>query len=256
MSFGAGPFTDLLTQVKGSTGEKTAAAAPFWGDNPDAWDAVFIANVRLPGLAKVGGKGFEQRVDAKKTAGKHGASITRTGNEPARVEIQVQLWTEEHLVAYEKLIRQVKPRKAEYKTVTKATYDTTPKVHRRTVSVGYAGGRASTSWDYEEEQMTLTIEKKRVETAKEIGGPVDIYHPALAIFGIRSVVVLSATLPEYGDKGIYSSRIECIEYVAPAQSKAAVDTARKSKADITSLPTAFGKRINKATPADDNTGPT
>ena len=106
---GAGPYVDLLSRGQHSKlGGEATSGSPFWEDNPDAWDAVYLGGMRIPGLCAVSGKGFEQRIDKKKTAGKHGAKLTHTGNDCADFEIAVRMWTPEHLRDFERLMRELK----------------------------------------------------------------------------------------------------------------------------------------------------
>lgn len=259
MTLTGGPFFDFTTQTAQSALQgASASSAPFWGDQPDSWDAVYLAGVRIPGLCTVGGKGFEQRVDKKKTAGKHGAKITRTGNECADIDITVRMWTQEHLTAFEQLLKAVKPRKEVRATTTK----TLPAGNRWEAyadQMVYDGASPAYRRLRESQAPAQATKTSTKVIEKAVGGAVPIYHPALALFGISKVVVLSATLPEPSSQGEFQSRLKCIEYVEEGKSKSKVETVKSSAADprIMGLgPGAGGRRIAaQSTPADDNTGP-
>jgi hypothetical protein len=71
------------------------------------------------------------------------------------------------------------------------------------------------------------VTKKTVDTGALGGpGPVDIYFPTLALFGITKVQILSIGLPVQKTKDIFECRIKCTQYFA--QKKAAVTTNEKS----------------------------
>lgn len=66
------------------------------GDNANAWDYVYLGLIKTPGVATVQIT-KERAVDKKKSAGKHGATLTIHGVNPAEGNIQLVIWTPEQL---------------------------------------------------------------------------------------------------------------------------------------------------------------
>jgi len=100
---------DAFEDVRGlGLGLNFSRSTPFWGDDPDAWDQVVIANVGLPGLAEVEGD-VELRVDLKEAPGNKGARHTLLGWKPAEVNITLRIWTAAQWSLWLTLAKQLRP---------------------------------------------------------------------------------------------------------------------------------------------------
>lgn len=84
--------------------------APFWEDEPEAYDVVDIAGHRFH-VASVGGD-CGIKLDAKTAPGVDGTTIRYQGVEPAKVTLTLLLWQEEHLRAFEALVTLIRPKAA------------------------------------------------------------------------------------------------------------------------------------------------
>lgn len=82
---------------------------PWWGDDPDSWEAVWLDGERLPGLSFITGE-VGIRVSRKKVAGKHGESRVQFGYEAAKLQIHLVIWKKEHLDAWNKQLQTLRPR--------------------------------------------------------------------------------------------------------------------------------------------------
>lgn len=189
--------TGTATTRRGTDGKlKPPAVAQFWGHTatadayqdytdemrPGDWDVCLLDGVALPGLAQVRGEGFEQRIHKVKSPGRHGATHRYLGNANVDFEVTVLLWTEEHLQRFAKLVS----------LLTTAPPPQTRRVKQKQV-VGYSAvGTDGVSGMTE----SRTIETTVVETLASSGPrTIDVYHPALALFGIRTATVMKVTLP-------------------------------------------------------------
>jgi hypothetical protein len=109
-------MSDDLTKQHATGGLDLSAAVsvPFWGDDPGSWDTVSFtlpnsATVhQMPGLARVSGHVALHR-DKVSSPGKIGVRSTLLGYRPAEVDLLVRLWTAEHLRAFEKIAKYIRP---------------------------------------------------------------------------------------------------------------------------------------------------
>jgi hypothetical protein len=165
----------------------------FWGDAPEAWDTVIIEGLALPGTCDIRGEGFEQRVHRIKARGKHGSTHRYVGTANVDFEVIVKLWTAQHLRDFETLVDLITHAPPPKKRVTKQL------VH----SGGHTGPTGAT-------QYTDVKEVTTVEWL-ESSGPrtVDIYHPALALFGIRTATVMRVSIPEPETRDVYRASLRC-----------------------------------------------
>lgn len=200
-----GPFLDMTQQaMTGSLGRSTdvvarrkairsSAGTPFPGNNPAPYQTVrFAQNIQLPGECKVTGKGFEQRMQRDQPAGSHGTHTKSVGIQPARFTIAIRMWMPEHWDALQRLIPLLKSQKQ------KVTTD----------AVGFTGNANGAGFSGVVPNTTTT---KTVATGP---APLDVYHPVLALFKIRSVHILSVTLPQPGSEvDVWECAIECEEFV-------------------------------------------
>lgn len=215
-----GPFLDLtkqvlqpddgnLVQVPGSPRPAiaTSSGTPFWGTNPGAYETVrFAKNIILPGQCKVTGKGFEQRLQKDKAPGTHGASVKSIGMQPAKISIVVRMWTEDHLRAFEALVPLLKMQKYTQKAVEEVPYWTAPSFPGKPFSGVLA---------------PETVKKSKTVHAGP--KPIDVYHPMLAMFRVRSVHIESISIPQpSSEPEVWEATIACEEFIyRPTAVKAA-----------------------------------
>lgn len=239
----ANPYLDLSRQVLvpvSNYEEDTADAlrtrelllqwssgTPFWGSDPAAYEHVrFAKNIILPGICKISGRGFEQRLQRDKPAGTHGHSVKQLGIHPCKVQIEVRMWTPEHLQDFERLIPLLLAQK--YKTEVRAEAVYTERradlfadeTTNRSTLLGSFGFTPAASLN---RPGTDTATQTRTVTVAAGPQAVDVYHPMLALFKIRSVHIASVSIPEpTGDGDVWQARIECEQFInKPVAVKAA-----------------------------------
>lgn len=90
----------------------------FWGSGSEealdvewlsSWDVVTLGGETLPGRCVLRGQ-FARKIDVKQAPGRDGSTLTDLGYEPARIELTIWLWTEEHWEAFERLVPRIRPR--------------------------------------------------------------------------------------------------------------------------------------------------
>jgi hypothetical protein len=87
-----------------------ADGVPFWGNEPQLYDQILIG----PSLFQYtpvdvsGEVGF--KLDVKPAPGRDGAHETNQGYDPAKLEVSLSLYMEEHLRAWEALLQVIRPR--------------------------------------------------------------------------------------------------------------------------------------------------
>jgi hypothetical protein len=222
---------------------RTAAGQPFWGEKPLAWDTVTVAGRRLPGIARVSGTAMEHRTDRQKTRGKSGAKIVLQGYEPAPFEVVLLLWTEEHLRTFESLIPVLKPRYPVQRS-TPGPAPSQPVTEEAAGAMGMGGIRVRDASGnlVTYAQFATAVNRRTAPRTRPARGPapVDVAHPALAMWGIRSAQVLSVGFPEPRAEGGDGRevRIKCLEWVG--RRGAAVVAPTASGTDFTAgVPTAY-----------------
>jgi hypothetical protein len=67
-------------------------AAPYWQDDPDAWDKISIAGSPFPGLAKVKASSG-RKIDVKPVRGRDGARMKDAGYENAKIDVEIRVST-------------------------------------------------------------------------------------------------------------------------------------------------------------------
>ena len=88
--------------------------APFWnesGEGQDQWDQLILAGNTWPGLADVSGSGVKRRIDVKKTKGKDGAVLKDNGMDPAKLKINLRIWTAEQWSRFNELLPLIHPKR-------------------------------------------------------------------------------------------------------------------------------------------------
>lgn len=90
----------------------------FWGtaDGAKAWDTILISGQAAPGIAKVTGKGFAQKLDMKKVKGSGSYILRFEGQDAAEFTVLLRVWTQQQLTDLYALIRRIKPKKGEAPT--------------------------------------------------------------------------------------------------------------------------------------------
>lgn len=206
------PFEDFTIAVRNQDGLREASSVPFWGDFPATWERVYIAGKVLPGVCSVRGAGYKRRADKKRIAGEHGERMTDTGHDCAEVEITCQLYTQKHLEDFQKIIKSVVKRVAATKTTEEPQF------------VGFTDARGAT--------VSVAAGTKKVTTGGEKlePGPVDVVHPALVIFRIKSVQIMEVSLPESKGKDVFEVKLKCREFIPAA--KASVTSNQGSKSSL------------------------
>lgn len=68
----------------------TLDALPHWHDEPDVYDALFLAGQRIPGVVKVD-ISRKVKIDKKSPKGKNKAVVTKQGVEAAEVSIEIRV---------------------------------------------------------------------------------------------------------------------------------------------------------------------
>lgn len=218
----ADPFVDLSTQIivplsNFVEDEDDALATravlaqwdsgtPFWGKYPGAYETVrFAKSLSLPGQCKLSGKGFEQRLQKDKPPGVHGHSVKQIGIQPAKVEILCRMWTEKHLEDFEKLIPLLLSQRYKLVPDTKSNI-----LGEAGLTQGLGGIGFLEVSDRVRNRQAVTGTKSVAAGPKAI----DIYHPLLALFKIRSVHVLSVGIPTpSSDHGVWEVKIDCEQFI-------------------------------------------
>lgn len=245
---GKSVFEDWTQMEPGGVGE--ALTVPFWGDQPEAWNRVYISGVVLPGIATVSGTGYKRRVDRRKTAGQHGESMTDLGDDCSEIEIILTLWTEQHLRDFQAVVRRIIRKRGKARTGVKgATSPGSPTLEEQQFFVGLSSGATAFTpgtpyGTYElptstparpdaafEQAMkygtpTYTPVKTSNADVEDAPAPLDVVHPALAIYRIRSVQIVEASLPTPKGKDIFEVRLKGREFIDKRATK--VTTADQS----------------------------
>lgn len=205
----------------------TAGGTSFWGKYPqDYQHVIFGKGLRLPGTCKVSGTGFEQRLKRDQPAGTHGHSVKQLGIQPSKFDIRIQLWTEEQLEDFARLIPVLKQQR--YKTTKQVESvgftgldpfaDTSRNLSTRLNEHGFVPIQNQSTVDpiFNEAARITPTTKVIKNVSVPVGpAPIAVYHPMLALFKIRMVHIVSVSLPEptSGDPGIWECVIKCEEFV-------------------------------------------
>lgn len=230
-----GPEGDEITV--GRSGAADPERVPFWSTSPEAWDTVIIEKQALPGLCRIDGEGFEQRVNKTKVRGRHGSSHRYVGKGNVDFTVDVLMWTQKHLETFARIVTLIthapKPTKTR-KVITKVATGVTDPFYLEKFAVGIQANQSRANavapfalqqgdiyadpfylqqygLGYSPQIADTQATKVTVETY-ESSGPrtVEIYHPALALFGIRTATVMRISLPTpSGDGDVYRASLRC-----------------------------------------------
>jgi hypothetical protein len=194
-------------------------AIPFWGgegaDGPDyseqPWDIItFVVDQRLlqsPGIAVVKCVTKERIDQQKPNGGDVGVAITR-GHDPARIDIQIKVWTESQWEKLQELMealwRKSGGANRQDRTVTR------PKVRFKTAqetqAAALAGGNA-----------TITERIKTSDADATKAAAISMSHPATNLYGIGAIIIESTESIDVGADLIGTLRIKAIQYNPPSK---------------------------------------
>lgn len=155
---------------------------PFWGESPELWDTVAIGGVEIPGLCRISGTGARVRSDKKRAAGRDGANVAMLGLDIVAFSIEVRMWREEHLTAFQDIIAMAKPKKRPIRKV---------------------------------ESKEESVNHHTEITSRVVGYdlvPLEVSHPALELFGITQCTIQSIAIPVEQTPGLWVSTIQCDEF--------------------------------------------
>ncbi len=222
----------------------TETGVPYWGQFPEVWDTASIGGESIPGICRVSGDGLKIRSDQKRAAGMDGASVAMLGLDVASFTIEVKLWTEEHLRAFQAIIGLAKPKTIPRYKTTRGTSSSVTQV--RYAVVNGEGGPQSVMYGG---HRIATIQRKLVGYDLV---PLDVSHPALSLFGITQCVVESISLPAEQSPGLWTATLRCREFRKPARRGVSRETSGQTKqvGDLDGIQTAID-----AKPSQRNTSP-
>ena len=82
----------------------------------NAWDTLYIEDVRIPGLCEIDGK-IGTKIDVQPVKGQKGAKTTNEGPDPATLSIKLRLATSDEVHELTDILDSLHPRKADQKAV-------------------------------------------------------------------------------------------------------------------------------------------
>jgi hypothetical protein len=246
---GTDSYEDIGSTQRNLSSPVSPGGVAYWGDNPELYDTVELAGLKLPGLCSVKGKGYEMRRKQHKPPGKHGVSTTIIAHEPAEFVINVLMTTKAHLDTFKALVPVFKPTAKPKEDKKKDKSDAFTHAFK---------GQASKAADGTITLPTLTIRTEAVAAAEDNSQPkyVTVDHPLLALFRISHCRIIKVTIPEQvEDKGMWKSEIHCIEEVLEGNRKA--KTGKTGSGNLLTIKTAQDKLLNRVpeSPSKSNVGP-
>lgn len=197
---------------------------PFWDNDErgyegplyssNAWDVVELGGQKLPGVWTAQAVA-SKRVDEKQAAGSHAATPTFLGKKPAEVTLTGYIWTPAQLKLWNDIVELIWPPPC---------------------------------------LLPMDAKKAKAFKRKLDNTALDIYHPALAMLRISSVIVEAIPSPAPGrNSGERTVVIKCREFVARSKKTAssAVKTVESSVGVVEeyqpqerNYTTADGKSVN------------
>jgi hypothetical protein len=85
------------------------ATIPWPGDDPTAWDLLFLGGAVFPGLCRIKAPKGGQKIDKKDSPGSDGESTTQQGEKAKTGEILIRMWEREQWDEYENAHKIVEP---------------------------------------------------------------------------------------------------------------------------------------------------
>lgn len=236
------------------------------------WDTASLGGVELPGLVAITGTAIERKLDAKKPNGGDGAALTHRGTNPAEFKIKLTLWTQDQLDEFAALVPQLLQSS---RSVTRTKWETPKAVQTaRTINrLGEQGTEGETAPGFggtrlaeisaamtAEPSLAYSKSKKarqdgmvpRKVTVSELVA-LDVFHPALELWGIRKCYVRRVTLPQPGTvRGTMECELDCVEFFPMKAAENKAQTIQASL-DIASLDSPSPAAAEK--PSATNGGP-
>lgn len=208
-------------------------AAPHWDLQPGPWDTLVLGGVTLPGLSRVSGR-IGRKMDVRSRPNADGARTRDRGYEPARLEAENRVWSDEQLEALSEALRVLNPRGNNPPPVGTDA--------RRALDLArqdLTRGRAPLNVTNEALQAKLADLNRRAEAERQAEAravrestrtPVDIVYPTLSILGIRSVYVVGVSLPVLRNGELHTtiSLLEWTDTPAPAPRPATTSTSSEA----------------------------
>lgn len=219
---------------------------PFWGESPELWDTVAIGGVEIPGLCRISGTGARVRSDKKRAAGRDGANVAMLGLDIVAFSIEVRMWREEHLTAFQDIIAMAKPKKRPIrKTEVKEIKE---------YLIPYIAGDPFNERDREQSAVVHTEISSRIVGYDLV--PLEISHPALELFGITQCTIKSISIPVEQSPGLWVSTIQCDEFNKSKLREVSRATGGKSQSNGKRPGTGIldGVQAEDMSPAKTNTG--
>lgn len=209
-------------------GRQQKAGVPSFVDSPSAWDTVVMGKRKMPGIASVRGLGFERRVQKAHTPGLNGASHTDLGGKCREIAIHLRIWTTEHLRELEEILPMlIKPTKKPPATQRSLAKLAPEKDDNALESFGKAIFN-----QFAEDTQREAKAQNAAAKPTFVYEPIDVEHPALRLFGIKSLHILKVSMPEAHGDGIWEMVFSCTDFIPNASRAAGVGTANASKVSI------------------------
>lgn len=226
----------------------------FWEDSPDLWDAVYLGDAPLPGVARITAN-HGRKLDSKSAPGSNGARIIDKGYQPAKVEITLRMWKREQLEAWQRIAptltyRREPPRAAAGASQTKAQAEQARRVELVRASVEAinvtelaAAGATSqelqqkqAAWERERQAPTRTARARSLERHDFA-----LSHPATDTLQIHRVYIEKVSTPNpTSTAGVYEVKIEALESKAPRASASRSVGSSTAGSWASGIQTAFG----------------
>lgn len=233
-------FLDWTRQL--APGESNVVGeVPFWGDSPRPYDSMRIGDYYVPGLVRISGKGYEQKLDRKSIPGHKGEKLTQLGRGVAEIDIDIAIWTAQHLEDLEDIIRLVC--QESHLVQTQAASDGSAVVQGQ--------------------RFQFKGLEQQAKYVKKLGPPpLDVFHPLLELYGVKKLTFIKMSIPEDKDgDGVYHLKLTAIQYV-PGSDKVltAVKTQDFSVSSLATDGTALQNQLadtakKNAAPSKTETGP-
>ncbi len=243
-----GPFLDLTTSTADGGVQLaslvSAGSVPFFSED-EQWNTVTVDGEELPGLCSVSGKGIEYHLDQKKSPGTNGSAIANMGRKSAEIEVTLRMWMPEHLETFQRILNNLRNRKI-------------PEFKRPPLEAGGTGGVSlgGPDRDISFEQLSNNVYARQLaaHNAKyEKKLAVQIYHPVLALYKIRQVMLKVAGFPEKRGEE-WQVRLTFVEF---HKSKAAVITPKGTSlaSALTASTSGSPAKDEAAKPSQTSAGP-
>jgi hypothetical protein len=203
----------------------------------DPWETFKVAEITLPGIAKVEGRGRAARIDRKSAPGSNGATLTHNGVEPAEIDVTLLIWTEAQLTELQAAIQKLSPVKVPFPPKPlppgEAQTRTTFGVISGGVSEEFVDASAIAAQQRSNAAYKVALEqhaeKVRKIAAANAPKPLDVHHPALALNGIRSLYVAEiGLLKPSAINGVREVTLKFVEFLRPSKDQNVTATPKES----------------------------